>query len=91
MKIFLLQSLSSLFHPGKKTKSLAKSQLQDHDTSGKQDALDAIDILLKYKSTVHEFTDEIIAFWPLPQKVMKRYLFDDAEQLNDWLDNFHKV
>lgn len=83
----LLQHCNSLFSQSKQTTSLGASQLQTHDEAGKQDALDAVNILIKYKSTVHEFTDEIINFWPLPQKVMDRYHFDDAEQLNEWLDN----
>ena len=66
----------------------ADSQLVGHDNSSKQDALDAVDILVDYKTGVHEFTDEIVEFWSLPKKVMERYHFDDAEQLNDWLDGF---
>jgi len=62
-------------------------QLQGHDELSQQDALDAIDILLLYKNTVHEFTDGIIEYWSLPQRIMERYQFDDAEQLNEWLDN----
>jgi len=83
----LLQHYSNFFSQKKQTTSLSASQLQDHDDIGKQEALDAVDILVKYKSTVHEFTDEIINFWPLPQKIMDRYHFDDAEQLNEWLDD----
>jgi hypothetical protein len=66
--------------------SLAACKLQGYDLNAKQDALDAVDILVKYKTGVHEFTDEIVEFWPLPKKVMQRYSFDDAEQLNEWLD-----
>lgn len=80
---------ASLFSRISKKVDLAANQLRDHDESGKYDALAAVDILLKYKATVHEFTDEIIEFWPLPQRVMERYHFDDAEQLNDWLDDLN--
>ena len=62
-------------------------QLQGHDELSKQAALDAIDILLLYKSTVHEFTDGIIEYWALPRQIMERYQFDDVEQFNEWLDN----
>lgn len=78
-----------LFSQVRKKGNLVTNQLRDHDQAGKYDALAAVDILLKYKATVHEFTDEIIEFWPLPRRVMDRYHFDDAEQLNDWLDNFN--
>ena len=78
---------ASLFSQSRNKENLASNQLQDHDQAGKYDALAAVDILLQYKLTVHEFTDEIIEFWPLPRRVMDRYHFDDAEQLNDWLDN----
>ncbi len=84
----ILNFYRSIFTQERPT-SLAASKLQDYDLNGKQDALDAVDavdILVKYKTLVHEFTDEIIEFWPLPQKVMRRYHFDDAEQLNEWLD-----
>jgi len=54
---------------------------------GKSDALVAVDALLEFKFTVHKFTDEIIESWPLAQHIMGRYHFDDAEQLNEWLDN----
>lgn len=80
-----LQSL--FFSKNKKHTSLNASTLRGHDEYGKQEALDAIDILLEYKSTVHEFTDEIIAHWSTPQKIMDRYEIDDVEQLNEWLDS----
>ena len=83
----LLQFHNTLFSQMKTNVTLATSQLRDHDEAGKQNALDAVDILIKYKSTVHDFTDEIIEFWPLPKRVMERYHFDDAEQLNEWLDD----
>lgn len=67
--------------------TLATSQLIGHDETSKQFVYQAVGLLLKYKLTVHEFTDEIIDFWSLPRKVMARYQFDDAEQLNEWLDN----
>ncbi len=81
--------MTSFFSRIKETVGLAKSQLQlqGHDDASKQDALDAVDILVQYKATVHEFTDEIVAFWPLPRRVMERYHFDDTDQLNEWLDN----
>jgi len=82
----LLQFSNSLFAKTKKETSLSASHLIDHDDAGKQDALDAIDILVQYKATVQDFTDEIIEFWPLPRRIMDRYHFDDAEQLNEWLD-----
>lgn len=69
-------------------KPLAQAQLLGHDSSNKLDALEAIDILLRYKTTVHDFTDEIIEFWSLPRRIMERYQFDDAEQLNEWLESF---
>lgn len=65
---------------------LSSSLLTDYDAMSKQNALVAVDILIQYKSTVHEFTEEIIEFWSLPRRVMARYHFDDAEQLNEWLD-----
>lgn len=71
------------------THSLANSLLLGHNQNNKDNALDAVDILIKYKTTVHDFTDDIIAFWPLPQQVMARYRFDDAEQLNEWLDRLY--
>ena len=77
---------NSLFSQANKKASLSSSHLVDYDETGKQDALDAVDILIRYKSTVHDFTDEIIEFWPLPRRIMDRYHFDDAEQLNEWLD-----
>jgi len=76
------------FFTQKKSILAADSQLVGHDSSNKQDALDAVDILVDYKTGVHEFTDEIVEFWSLPKKVMERYSLDDADQLNDWLDGF---
>ena len=67
--------------------TLATSQLIGHDEISKQFVYQAVEVLLKYKLTVHEFTDEIIDFWTLPRRVMARYQFDDADQLNEWLDN----
>lgn len=66
---------------------LAYSQLRGYDSTGKQEALDSVKILIKYKSTVHSFTDSIVAHWSLPQRVMERYSIDDVDQLNDWLDD----
>ncbi len=66
---------------------LASSQLRSYDQLGKQEALDAIDILIKYKSTVHAFTNSIVDYWSLPQRVMERYGINDVDQLNDWLDD----
>ena len=77
---------SAIFAKNKQNTDLSTSHLTEYDEAGKQDALDAIDILIKYKSTVQEFTDEIVEFWPLPRRIMERYHFDDAEQLNEWLD-----
>lgn len=71
-----------------KRETLATSDLLAHDEFGKQEAQHAVDILIKYKSEVHEFTDDIVAFWPLPQKVMARYHINDVDQLNEWLDDF---
>ena len=67
--------------------TLSRSALQGHDDKGKQDALYAVDILIKYKKDVQNFTDEIVEAWALPRKVMDRYSFDDVEQLNEWLDS----
>ncbi len=63
----LLQFYNSLFPNAQKRAGLSASQLMNFDEAGKQDALEAVDILIKYKSTVHEFTDEIIEFWALPR------------------------
>jgi len=68
-------------------KKLVHSNLLGHDKLSKQYAIDAVNILIQYKKNVHEFNDVIIDFWPLPQRVMQRYQFDTAEQLNSWLDN----
>ncbi|MCK5870436.1 hypothetical protein BMR07_04285 [Methylococcaceae bacterium CS1] len=85
----LFPELRSLFLQKKQgSTSLASDLLQGHDSTSKHDALEAIDILVRYKTTVHDFTDEIIEFWPLPRLIMQRYQFDDAEQLNEWLDTF---
>ncbi len=70
-----------------KREPLATTDLLAHDEMGKQDAQNAVEILIKYKSKVHDFTDEIVAFWPLPQKVMARYHINDVDQLNEWPDN----
>ena len=83
----ILHFTNPLFFP-KKPIGLASSSLRRHDKEGKQEALDAIDILVKYKSNVHEFTDEIINHWSMPRRIMERYEIDDVEQLNEWLDNF---
>ena len=82
----LSQVYTSIFSKTKKNSSLSASPLTNFDETDKQNALDAVDILIRYKSTVHDFTDEIIEFWPLPRRIMDRYHFDDAEQLNEWLD-----
>ena len=86
MSVLNYSPFSLNFHQKKKV-NLASNELCEHDEEGKDDAILAVDTLLKYKTTVHEFTDEIIEFWPLAQRVMNRYDFDDAEQLNEWLDN----
>jgi hypothetical protein len=83
----LLQNYHSIFSHAEKNTSLSSSYLTDHDEMGKQNALDAVDILIRYKTTVHDFTDEIVGFWPLPRRVMDRYHFDDSEELNEWLDS----
>lgn len=67
--------------------TLNRSMLQGHNEEAKQDAVDAVEILQKYKTNVHEFTEEIVNFWSLPRKIMDRYSFDDVEQLNEWLDD----
>ena len=82
----LSQVYTSIFSKTKKNSSLSASHLTNFDETDKQNALDAVDILIRYKSTVHDFTDEIIEFWPLPRRIMDRYHFDVAEQLNEWLD-----
>jgi len=82
----LSMTYNSIFSHSRKNIPLSASQLTDHDETSKQDALEAVDILIRYKSTVQDFTDEIIEFWPLPRRIMDRYHFDDAEQLNEWLD-----
>ena len=82
----LSQIYNSLFSQANKKACLSTSSLIEHDAAGKQSALDAVDILIRYKTTVHEFTDDIIEFWPLPRRIMDRYHFDDAEQLNEWLE-----
>ncbi|WP_428355831.1 hypothetical protein [Methyloprofundus sp.] len=86
MTLSIQQIYSQLFSKAPETSSLADAELLGHDLSSKHDALEAIDVLVKYKTTVHDFTDEIIAAWPLPRRIMDRYQFEDAEQLNDWLD-----
>ena len=87
MTLSLQQFSSHFFSNKEETGSLATAQLMGHDSTNKLDALEAVDVLVKYKETVHEFTDEIIDFWPLARRIMDRYQFDDAEQLNEWLDN----
>jgi len=79
-------NIAQLFEK-KAANSLVLSDLQNHDELGKQHAVDAVNILIKYKKTVHEFTEDIIDFWPLPKRVMTRYQLDNAEQLNEWLDD----
>ena len=83
----LLRHSITQFFKAKEISSLVSSNLQQYDALGKQQALDAVNILIRYKTTVHEFTDEIIDFWPLPRRVMERYRFDNVAQLNEWLDN----
>jgi len=68
--------------------SINKNSLQGHSIGDQQEVMAAIDVLIQYKSTVHDFTDTIIDFWSLPQKIMQRYRFNDAEELNEWLENF---
>jgi len=82
-----LQIFPSFFSQIKHSGNLASAVLSGHDEESKQEALEAIDILVKYKTTVHEFTDGIVDFWPLPRRVMDRYQFSDVEQLNEWLDD----
>ncbi|MCK5889308.1 MAG: hypothetical protein KAG19_05140 [Methylococcales bacterium] len=82
-----LQNRSSLFSWVKTSFTLKRSALQGHNQEAKQDALYAITVLQKYKKDVHEFTDEIVDSWALARKVMDRYYLDDAEQLNEWLDD----
>ncbi|MFW5444250.1 MAG: hypothetical protein ACKE51_08105 [Methylococcaceae bacterium] len=82
----LFQQKNSFFSRVKENKSLDKAELLGHDEASKQNALNAVAILQKYKTNVHEFTDGIVDFWPLPKRVMERYHFDDVEQLNEWLD-----
>ena len=81
------QQYSTLFSLMKKNSTLDKAALRGYDEKSKQDALNAVAILQKYKTNVHDFTDAIVDFWPLPRKVMERYHFDDVEQLNEWLDD----
>ena len=71
----------------KKNISLDKSALSDYSEEGKEDALCAVAILQNYKSNVHDFTDDIVNFWSLPERVMARYHFNDVDELNEWLDN----
>lgn len=78
-----LQIFPQIKHSG----NLGSALLSGHDEESKQEALAAIDILVRYKTIVHEFTDEIVSFWPLPRRIMDRYQFSDVEQLNDWLDD----
>jgi hypothetical protein len=85
--VLSLQQKVSFFSSIKKNLSLDKAELRGHDEAGKQDALNAVAILQKYKTNVHDFTDGIVDFWPLPRRVMERYHFDDVDQLNEWLDD----
>ncbi len=83
----LFQYLNTHFLPNKRASlSLAASKLVGHDQIDKQNALKAVYVLVEYKATVHDFTDEIVEFWPLPRLVIGRYHFENAEQLNEWLD-----
>jgi len=85
------ENMSSLLHVSSGVSSqysMNKNSLQGYSTCDQQDVLAAIDVLIQYKKTVHDFTDAIIDFWSLPQKIMQRYRFSDAEELNEWLDNF---
>ncbi len=72
---------------GELPRLLADTDLSGYDATTKQLAQEAIEVLKCYKDHIHDFTDEIIEFWALPQKIMDRYQLDDAEQLNEWLDN----
>lgn len=78
--------ISSHLFSGHKS-SLASASLKNHDDLGKHQALQAVDLLIDYKTNVHDFTDEIVSFWPLPQKIMDRYHIHSADELNDWLEN----
>ncbi len=82
---FFQQLINSFFSRNNET--LATADLLGYDESNKQYAQDALEVLITYKSKVHDFTDEIVAFWPLPRKVMARYHIDDVDQLNEWLDD----
>lgn len=87
MALSLRQFSSHFFSNKHELNPHSNSQLQGHDLTSKLDALEAVDILVTYKTTVHDFTDEIIEFWPLPKRIMDRYQFDDADQLNEWLES----
>lgn len=86
-----MMSLLQRSYPGISTMTEAGAQgttlLSGHDKASKKAALQAVEVLKKYKSNVHEFTDEIIGFWPLPKKVMERYHFDGVNELNEWLED----
>jgi hypothetical protein len=85
--MMFLQNLSALFLPNKRSGlSLAVSTLASHDQTDKLDTLKAVNVLVEYKTKVHDFTDEIVEFWALPKQIMERYQFDNVEQLNEWLD-----
>ena len=85
--ISVFQLHQTFFSHRRETETLATSHLLGHDEASKQHALEAVKILIKYKASVHDFTDEIIEHWTLPKRVMLRYHFDEVEQLNEWLDN----
>ncbi|MCK5829709.1 MAG: hypothetical protein KAH20_05355 [Methylococcales bacterium] len=83
------QAKQSFFSWVKKHLLLDRAELRGHDDVSKQDALNAVTILKKYKTNVHDFTDGIVDFWPLPKRVMERYHIDDVDQLNEWLDDIY--
>ncbi len=84
----LINVVEDFFNPGvKQAQMLADSSLNGYDSLIKKDAVQAVDILIKYKKDVHEFTEDIVEHWELPRKIMERYCFNDVDELNDWLDN----
>ena len=58
--VSFIQRDHSFFSPETTHASLVATLLSGHDQASKKSAQHAVDILKKCKSTVHEFTDEII-------------------------------
>jgi hypothetical protein len=83
--VSFIQRDHSFFSPETTHASLVATLLSGHDQASKKSAQHAVDILKKCKSTVHEFTDEIIDYWSLPRSVIERYHFDGVTELNEWL------